>query len=113
VTVIAQNSDPFTYFGSRPIRVCEGAGLETGSLSVGVLRKATPFELPTLIPRLFSGRAKTVSKHRQIAPFPDVRDVLVESADGRPLPVQVDGDYIGDEQSVRFSAAPGALTVVS
>jgi diacylglycerol kinase family enzyme len=113
VTVIAQNSDPFTYFGTRPIRVCEGAGLETGSLSVGVLRKATPMELPTLIPRLLSGKAKTVSKHRQIAPFPGVHEAIVESADGRPLPVQVDGDYIGDHQSVRFSAAPGALTVVS
>jgi diacylglycerol kinase family enzyme len=113
VTVIAQNSDPFTYFGSRPIRVCEGAGLESGSLSVGVLRKATPLELPTLIPRLLSGRARTVSKHRQITPFPDVAEALVQSADGRPLPVQVDGDYIGAEQSVRFSAAPAALTVAS
>ncbi len=113
VTVVAQNSDPFTYFGNRPIRVCEGAGLDTGSLSVGVLRRATPLEMPTLIPRLFSGRAATVSKHRQIAPFPGVDGALVESADGRPLPVQVDGDYIGDEQSIRFSAAPGALTVVS
>jgi diacylglycerol kinase family enzyme len=113
VTVIAQNSDPFTYFGSRPIRVCEGAGLDSGSLSVGVLRKATPLELPTLIPRLLSGRARTVSRHRQIAPFPGVPEALVESADGRPLPVQVDGDYIGAEQSVRFSAAPAALTVVS
>jgi diacylglycerol kinase family enzyme len=113
VTVIAQNSDPFTYFGTRPIRVCEGAGLETGSLSVGVLRKATPMELPTLIPRLLSGKAKTVSKHRQIAPFPGVHEAVIESADERLLPVQVDGDYIGDEQSVRFSAAPGALTVVS
>lgn len=113
VTTIAQNSDPFTYFGTRPIRVCEGAGLETGSLSVGVLRKATPMELPTLIPRLLSSKAKTVSKHRQIAPFPGVHEAIVESADDRPLPVQVDGDYIGDERSVRFSAAPGALTVVS
>jgi diacylglycerol kinase family enzyme len=113
VTVIAQNSDPFTYFGSRPIRVCEDAGLETGSLSVGVLRKATPLELPTLIPRLLSGRAKTVSGHRQISSFPSVSEALVQSADGRPLPVQVDGDYIGAEQSIRFSAAPAALTVVS
>jgi diacylglycerol kinase family enzyme len=113
VTAIAQNSDPFTYFGSRPIRICAGAGLDTGSLGVAVLRRATPLELPTLIPRLFSGRAATVSKHRQITPFPAVHEALVESVDGRPLPVQVDGDYIGDEQSVRFSSAPGALTVVS
>jgi diacylglycerol kinase family enzyme len=113
VTVVAQNSDPFTFFGKRPIRVCEHAGLDTGSIGVAVLRKATPLEMPTLIPRLFSGRAATVSKHRQIAPFPNIQEALIESADGRPLPVQVDGDYIGDEQSVRFAAAPGALTVVS
>jgi diacylglycerol kinase family enzyme len=113
VTVVAQNSDPFTYFGSRPIRVCESAGLDTGTLSVAALRRATPLELPTLIPRLLSGNAATVSKHRQIAPFPHVREAVVESADGRALPVQVDGDYIGAEASVRFSSAPGALTVVS
>ncbi len=113
VTVIAQNSDPFTYFGSRPIRVCEGAGLETASLSVAALRKATPLELPTLIPRLLSGKAKTVSKHRQIAAFPAVAEALIETGDDRPLPVQVDGDYIGDEPEIRFSAAPRALTVVS
>ena len=113
VTMIAQNSDPFTYFGPRPIRVCEGAGLETGSLGVAVLRRATPLELPTLIPRLFSGRAETVSRHRQITPFRDIGQALVESADGRPLPVQVDGDYIGEEDVVRFSSAPRALTVVT
>jgi len=113
VTVIAQNSDPFTFFGRRPIRVCEHAGLETGSLSVSALRKATPLELPTLIPRLLSGRAEIVSRHRQIAPFPGVAEALVESADDRPLPVQVDGDYIGEEFSVRFETASRALAVVA
>jgi diacylglycerol kinase family enzyme len=113
VTVVAQNSDPFTFFGRRPIRVCEGAGLDTGSLGVAVLERATPLEMPTLIPRLFSGRARTVSKHRQIAPFPSVHEAVVESIDDRPLPVQVDGDYIGEERSVHYSSAPGALTVVA
>lgn len=53
-------SDPFTYFRRRPIRVAESAGLETGSLGVAVLKKATVLELPTLIPRLLSGRAQSV-----------------------------------------------------
>ena len=60
VTVIVQNSDPFTYFRKRPIRVVEPAGLETGSLSVAVLKRATALELPTLIPRLLSGSAQSV-----------------------------------------------------
>lgn len=113
VTVIAQNSDPFTFFGSRPIRVCEGAALDSGSLGVAALRRATLLELPTLVPRLLSSRAQVVSGHCQIEPFPSVQEALVESADGRPLPVQVDGDYIGDELSVTFAAAPRALTIVS
>lgn len=113
VTVVVQNSDPYTFFGSRPIRICEGSGLHTGVLGLSVLRKATPMEMPTLIPRLFSGRARTVSKHRQIDSFPHTHEALVESADGRPFPVQVDGDYIGERESVRYAAAPDALTIVS
>jgi diacylglycerol kinase family enzyme len=30
VTAIAQNSDPLTYFGNRPIRVCDGIGIDDG-----------------------------------------------------------------------------------
>jgi diacylglycerol kinase family enzyme len=38
ITVLAQNSDPFTYFGNRPVRVCEGIEIDDGTLSVAVLR---------------------------------------------------------------------------
>src|SRR5215212_5783667 len=31
VTVLAQNSDPFTFFGSRPVRVCEGVEFDDGT----------------------------------------------------------------------------------
>ena len=33
ITAIVQNSDPFTYFASRPIRVCEGIEIDDGTLS--------------------------------------------------------------------------------
>ena len=39
VTVIVQNSDPFTYFRKRPIRVASGAGLTSGSLGAAVLQE--------------------------------------------------------------------------
>ena len=35
VTALAQNSDPFTYFASRPVRVCEGIAIDDGTLSIG------------------------------------------------------------------------------
>ncbi len=113
VTVIVQNSDPFTYFRKRPIRVVEPAGLNTGSLSVAVLKRATALELPTLIPRLLSGSARTVMRHRQVASLPELAGARVEAIDDRPFPVQVDGDYIGEYSEVEFGVTPGGLLAVS
>jgi diacylglycerol kinase family enzyme len=113
VTVIVQNGDPFTFFGARPIRVCEGAGLETGSVSLAVLRRATPFELVTVIPRVFSGRARTVQRHRQIVGFAGVREARVTAVGGAPFPLEVDGDYLGERDEVTYGVSPGALAVVS
>ena len=113
VTCIVQNSDPYTYFGDRPIRICEGSGLDTGTLGVAVLRRATPLELPTLLPRVFSGRAKTVARGRHVASFTGAGDAIVTSLDDRLFPLQVDGDHIGDFDSVRYTVEPRALSVVS
>jgi diacylglycerol kinase family enzyme len=113
VTVVVQNSDPYTYFRRRPIRVVEPAGLETGSLAVGVLKHATPLEVVTLVPRLLSGRAKTVMRHRQIVPLPGLDGLRVEAIDDRPFPLQVDGDYIGEYAEVEFGVLPGGLMVVA
>jgi diacylglycerol kinase family enzyme len=113
VTVIVQNSDPFTYFASRPIRVCEGAGLDTATLSLAGLRRGTPFQLATLIPRIFTGRAEAVLGHRQVESLPRVREATVESVDGRPFPLEVDGDYIGEFQTVEYGVRPRALAALA
>ena len=118
VTALAQNSDPFTYFASRPIRVCEGVEIDDGTLSLGVLKRAAQRDMPTLIPRLFSEK-RPGARHRQIVHFEDVTEAVVRSTstlrDGsvRPFPVQVDGDYIGERSEVSLAVDPGALTVVA
>ena len=113
VTVIVQNSDPFTYFGSRPIRICEGAGLDTGTLGLTVLRRATLLEMPTLIPRIFSGRSGSVVGHRQVTGFDPVEQLSVTSADARPFPVEADGDFLGSFERVDYGIAPRSLAVVA
>src|SRR5665811_8021 len=118
VTALAQNSDPFTYFASRPIRVCENVAIDDGTLSVGVLRRATQRDMPTLIPRLFSEQ-RPAARHRQIDHFEDATEATIQSTsetkDGviRPFPVQVDGDYIGERTKLELEVEPKALTVVS
>jgi diacylglycerol kinase family enzyme len=118
ITAIAQNSDPFTYFGRRPVRVCEGAALDNGSLAVALLRRAAQRDVPTVIARALSERFR-ITDHRRIEEFAEVTDARIESVsedrDGRrrPFPVQVDGDYIGDREELDLGIEPGALTVVA
>jgi diacylglycerol kinase family enzyme len=118
VTALAQNSDPFTYFASRPVRVCEGVEIDDGSLSLGVLKRAAQRDMPTLIPRLFSER-RPAARHRQIEHFEGVTAATIasvsETKDGvtRPFPVQVDGDYIGERTHLELGIEPGALTIIA
>jgi diacylglycerol kinase family enzyme len=118
VTALAQNSDPFTYFASRPIRVCEGVEIDDGTLSMAVLKRAVQRDMPSLITRLFSERL-AASKHRQVEHFDDISAAAVtsisEDKEGavRPFPVQVDGDYIGERTRIDLRTDPGAITVVS
>jgi diacylglycerol kinase family enzyme len=118
VTAIAQNSDPLTYFASRPIRVCEGIAIDDGTLSLGVLKRAAQRDMPTLIARLFS-ESRPAARHRQVTHFDDVAAATVtslsEAKDGspRPFPLQVDGDYIGERTRTELAAEPGALTIVA
>lgn len=118
VTCLAQNLDPLTYFGRRPVRVCEGVELDDGTLSLAVLRRAAQRDMPTLIPRLFSAK-RPGARHRQIEHFDGVTAATVRSisatkqGDTRPFPVQVDGDYIGERTAIELGIAPGALTVIA
>jgi diacylglycerol kinase family enzyme len=118
ITAIVQNSDPFTYFASRPIRVCEGVAIDDGTLSMAVLKRAAQRDMPTLISRLFS-ESKPAARHKQVIHFDDVTHAVVETVskgkDGelRPFPLQVDGDYIGERDRIELRAVPAALTVVA
>jgi diacylglycerol kinase family enzyme len=113
VTVIVQNGDPFTYFGRRPIRVTEASSLDSGTLGLAVLKRATVLEVPTLIPRVFSGRPTSVLRHRQVEGFEPQTSFRVVTADGRPFPLQVDGDFVGEIEEAVYEASPSSLTVVS
>ncbi len=112
VTTIVQNGSPFTYFQNRPIEIAEGAALDSGALAGCVLHRATPMDMPSIAWRAFSGRAR-MTGHRHVSSFPELTELTVKSADGRPLPLQVDGDYIGEVAEARYSILPRALHVVS
>ncbi len=112
VTAIVQNGSPFTYFQNRPIEIADGAALDSGSLTGGVLRRATLLSMPSIAWRAFSPRAR-VTGHRQVRAIAATTELTVRSADGRPLPLQVDGDYLGEVEQASYSILPRALSVVA
>lgn len=112
VTAIVQNGSPFTYFQNRPIEIADGTTLDSGELCGCVLRRATPLSMPSIGLRAFS-RGARVSRHRQITGLPGLTELTVRSTDERPLPLQVDGDYLGEASEARYSILPGALNVLA
>jgi len=112
ISAMVQNSDPFTYFGSRPLRLCEDISIDNGSLSLMIMRRATTLDAPGVLRQLFS-RTGRLAHHRRARGFTRVQHALITSLDGRPLPIEVDGDFIGGAPEFVYEAAPGALTVVA
>jgi diacylglycerol kinase family enzyme len=112
VTTIVQNAAPYTYFGDRPVEFGEDATLDSGDLSGVVLTRASPLDVPTIIWRALSKRAR-IARHRQVHPFGGLEALSVRSLDDRPLPLQVDGDYIGEVHEAEFSLTPGGILVVA
>jgi diacylglycerol kinase family enzyme len=116
VSAVIQNSDPYTYFNDRPIRVCRGTQLDSGELCATVLRSARRRDMPVLTLRLLSGR--DTESHAQAVGFSNLlaaRATALPDAEGmdRRFPIQVDGDYIGDFDSAEFAIEPAALRVVT
>ena len=49
----------------------------------------------------------------QVSDLKSFTQLTVRSIDGRPLPLQADGDYLGEVQEARYSILPRALNVIA
>lgn len=106
---IVQNGRPWTYFGSRPVSVSNQAGLQTGLLSLAVLKKPLPWEIGPLGWRVLSGRG--VDGHRCVTTH-DAQTLEFRPVDGSSIPLHVDGDHIGNVDEAIYRVEPGGLSVL-
>ncbi len=101
------NTSPWTYLGDRPVRPTPSASFDAGLDVFGLRRFGTVTMLRHLRQILANGRP---SHGRQLLVAHDLAGFTLS---GRaPLPFQVDGDDLGDRQSVTFRSVPRALDVV-
>lgn len=112
VTSVVQNGEVFTYFNDKALEVAEGVRLDDGLLGGVVLERATPLHVPGVAVRILSRRLR-VAGHRRVHAWSGEPEAVIRSLDGRPVPLEVDGDYLADVTEARFSVVPGAVTVVA
>src|ERR1700712_5621931 len=101
------NADPWTYFGSRPVRPCPEARFEDGLDLFGMTRLRT-FQTLRHVAQLFAREADPHGK--RVVRMHDTPELTL-TAD-RPLPFQVDGEPMDERSSVTLRAVPNALRVV-
>jgi diacylglycerol kinase family enzyme len=112
LATIVQNGPQFTYLDDRPIQLAEGGALDSGTLAGVALRGVSPRDIPAIALRLLSAKRSVVGQ-RQIHAFSGVQGLRCASADGRAIPLHVDGDHVGDVTEAVFAIRPGALGVVA
>lgn len=105
-TAIVQNLHPWTYIGTLPVTFAPDAGPDNG-LSVYGIRSLDPVSLAS-----FLGRAALKPEWLDDARTAhDLTEFTVRSQ--RPLPLQVDGDVVGDFTEVRFELRRAAVQVLA
>lgn len=105
---ICSKTDPYTFFGPRPFRVNPGTGFDT-PLALVVLRDLSA---STLV----SAAAAALAGGRRLAGLGCVEQrspvgSLSFTGTG-PFPYQVDGDYLGETESLEVTLRPDCLDVV-
>jgi diacylglycerol kinase family enzyme len=99
-------TDPFTYFRKRPLRVVPDAGEGAGLALVASKQVRFWRTLRWLTQSLSS--AKHV-RHDEIVYLVDQREVRIASH--APVPLQTDGEFLGDVTDIRAVPLPDALPV--
>ena len=101
------NADPWTYLGTRPVRACPQADLDGGLDLFGLRRLPTVATLRHLRQIL---AANPRPRGRHVVQVHDAAEMVLTAS--RPLPLQVDGDDLGDTDRVVLRAVPDAVQVI-
>lgn len=104
------NSDPYTYFGSRPLHLAPGTDLSANALSAVVLRTLRLHTLFGIGGRaLASGRS--IARHHRVTTARDQSGLLVEAL-AEPLAHQCDGEFLGRLEHIEIRHHPGVLNLL-
>lgn len=106
---LISNATPWTYLGRRPVNPSPAASFETGLDLFALRRMRTVGTLSAL--RQVLTRRDGPPRGKDVLNLHDEPSFTLRSA--RPIAVQVDGEYMGEHEYVRFRAVPHVLRVIA
>ena len=104
---LVANGHPYSYVGRIPLRIAPKAKFELG-LDLVAPREIKARRLPQVAAWALAGKGQQRSPH---VLYVHDADELVVRAD-RPMPLQVDGEDLGDVEEAHFEAERSALRVL-
>ena len=104
---IVLNTNPYTYLGSRPLDLSPAATLDRGLVAITFRTMKVGAILASLSGALRGGGVKP-NKHLDVQE--DLSAFTVQHTS--PFPYQLDGDYLGETQSLSFEHVPHAVRLV-
>jgi diacylglycerol kinase family enzyme len=105
---LVANCDPYTYAGPVAIRIAPEASFDLG-IDLVAPRAVSPFSLPRLLGYTLRGRGQASAGDVVYGHDLDRIEIVCDS----PMPLQVDGEDLGDVTSAVFEAERSAVTVLN
>jgi len=106
---IITNSSPWTYFRSRPLLPVPNPDFNSG-LDLLALRRLQLTTIVSAVGQMLYVRNRPV-RGRDLLSVQGMESLTLHSA--RPIAFQVDGEYLGETEAVKFQFVPHALRVVA
>ncbi|MGN9839200.1 diacylglycerol/lipid kinase family protein [Nonomuraea sp. H19] len=105
---IISNTSPWTYVGARPVTPTPWASFETGLDLLG-LRRMGPITLAPVLRHILT-ESDALPAGRHLVQLHDEPEFTLTAE--RPVAFQLDGDYLGERETVTFRSTPNALQVL-
>ena len=107
---IVTNSSPWTYLGNRPVSPLHADPFSSG-LDLFALRRMRTLSTLAALSHMMQTDNKELPSGRDIVSAAALTELLFEA--DHPMAFHIDGEYLGERESVAFRFVPDAVCVVA
>ena len=107
---VVSNTSPYSYVGPRRMVLTDAAGLDR-PLALTSMQRFTWGAVAGVFASAV-GTGRRIAHDPHVVQRQDLTTLTVRSSDGRPFPVQVDGDLLGETTAAVVRHEPEALAVL-